>query len=120
MDLLAEKYGASRLMLVILSTIAALVAGCGRPRQPPVSTLRSPTKPRPPASLPMPSVSLRPIASVQDGDTLRAIGEAWVEQRIRLHGIDAPELGQPFGNVTRERLAAVEASARGRASRDVA
>ncbi len=45
------------------------------------------------------------VVSVQDGDTLRAIDEGKVEQRIRLAGIDAPERGQPFGNVARERLA---------------
>ena len=41
------------------------------------------------------------------GDTLRAIDEGKVEQRIRLAGIDTPERGQPFGNVARERLAAL-------------
>jgi micrococcal nuclease len=47
------------------------------------------------------------VVSVQDGDTLRAIDKGKVEQRIRLAGIDAPELGQPFGRVSRDRLAAL-------------
>jgi hypothetical protein len=70
------------------------------------------SKPRPPASLPMPARPEPPlpvwrVVSVHDGDTLRAIDERKAEQRIRLAGIDAPERGQPFGNVARKRLAAL-------------
>ena len=42
--------------------------------------------------------------SVHDGDTLRAIDEGNVERKVRLVGIDAPELGQAFGRVARDRL----------------
>jgi endonuclease YncB( thermonuclease family) len=84
---------------VVLLSIC--VAGCGRP---------DPTsEPRPPASLPMPARPEPPapvwrVVSVHDGDTLRAIDEGKVEHKIRLHGIDAPEIGQPFGNVSRDGL----------------
>jgi endonuclease YncB( thermonuclease family) len=88
---------------VLLTIYAAVTtAGCGRPA--------STSKARPPASLPMPArpaPSLWRVVSVHDGDTLRAVDEGKVEQRIRLHGIDAPERGQPFGNVARDRLAAL-------------
>jgi micrococcal nuclease len=59
-----------------------------------------PSRPEPPAAV-------WRVVSVHDGDTLRAIDEGKAEQRIRLAGIDAPERGQPFGNVARERLAAL-------------
>ncbi len=89
---------------VLLTICAAVAAGCARPA--------STSTARPPASLPMParpepSLPLWRVVSVHDGDTLRAIDEGKAEQRIRLHGIDAPERGQPFGNVARERLAAL-------------
>jgi micrococcal nuclease len=42
--------------------------------------------------------------SVHDGDTLRALDEGNVEHKVRLVGIDAPELGQAFGRVARDRL----------------
>lgn len=47
------------------------------------------------------------IVSVHDGDTITALDETNTQRRIRLQGIDAPELGQPFGRVSRDRLAAL-------------
>ena len=44
------------------------------------------------------------VVSVHDGDTLRALDPGKVERRVRLLGIDAPELGQPHGRVARDRL----------------
>ena len=37
------------------------------------------------------------VVSVHDGDTVRAIDDANVQHKIRLDGIDAPEIGQPYG-----------------------
>jgi endonuclease YncB( thermonuclease family) len=99
----------------VLLTICAAVttAGCGRPASTSKARPAAATsKARSAASLPMParpgpSLPLWRVVSVHDGDTLRAIDEGKVEQRIRLHGIDAPERGQPFGNVARDRLAAL-------------
>jgi hypothetical protein len=93
---------------VMLTICAAVAAGCGRPAS--TSTARPPaatSEASPPASLPMPARPAPPlpvwrVVSVHDGDTLRAIDEGKVEQRIRLAGIDAPERGQPFGNVARD------------------
>jgi endonuclease YncB( thermonuclease family) len=104
---------AMRLALPLI--VLAVLAGCeatARKPQPQAKRPASTGTPRPPASLPMPA---RPepaapvwrVVSVHDGDTLRAIDEGKVEQRIRLAGIDAPERGQAFGNVSRERLAAL-------------
>lgn len=47
------------------------------------------------------------IVGVHDGDTVKAIDAANVQHKIRLQGIDAPEIGQPFGNNARDRLAAL-------------
>jgi micrococcal nuclease len=44
------------------------------------------------------------VVSVHDGDTLRAIDDERIEHRVRLAGIDAPEMGQAFGRVSRDRL----------------
>ncbi len=45
------------------------------------------------------------VVSVTDGDTVRVLDAANVQHKVRLHGIDAPERGQPFGTVARDRLA---------------
>lgn len=45
------------------------------------------------------------VVSVHDGDTLTALDASNVQHKIRLHGIDAPEIGQPFGAKSRDRLA---------------
>ena len=45
------------------------------------------------------------VVSVTDGDTVRVLDAANVQLKVRLQGIDAPELGQPFGKASRERLA---------------
>jgi len=47
------------------------------------------------------------VVSVHDGDTLTVLDAASVQHKVRLQGIDAPERGQPFGTVARERLAAL-------------
>jgi endonuclease YncB( thermonuclease family) len=47
------------------------------------------------------------VVNVHDGDTLTALDDTNTQYRIRLQGIDAPELGQPFGRVSRDRLAAL-------------
>lgn len=45
------------------------------------------------------------VAGVHDGDTLRCLDAQNVQHKIRLDGIDAPELGQPFGSKARQHLA---------------
>ena len=53
---------------------------------------------------PQPGSSQRwEVANVVDGDTLTVMAKG-KEDRIRLCGIDAPELGQPVGNDARARL----------------
>jgi endonuclease YncB( thermonuclease family) len=47
------------------------------------------------------------VVNVHDGDTLTALDDTNTQHRIRLQGIDAPELGQPFGRVSRDQLAAL-------------
>ncbi len=44
---------------------------------------------------------------MHDGDTITALDDGNTQHRIRLQGIDAPELGQPFGRVARDRLVAL-------------
>jgi micrococcal nuclease len=40
------------------------------------------------------------VVSIQDGDTITVL-RGRVRIRIRLHGIDAPELGQPYGRAAK-------------------
>ena len=38
------------------------------------------------------------VVGISDGDTLTVLRDDRVQVKIRLHGIDAPETGQPFGS----------------------
>lgn len=49
------------------------------------------------------------VVRVADGDTITVLDSAKNQHKIRLEGIDAPERGQPFGNASREHLAALVA-----------
>lgn len=44
------------------------------------------------------------VVGVTDGDTLTAVDSDDVRHKIRLQGIDAPEVGQPFGTKARQML----------------
>ena len=44
------------------------------------------------------------VVKVADGDTITVLDSTNTQHRIRLTGIDAPEKGQPFGNVSKQRL----------------
>ena len=45
------------------------------------------------------------VVKVHDGDTVHCLRGDTVTVNVRLQAIDAPELGQPFGTVARDRLA---------------
>jgi endonuclease YncB( thermonuclease family) len=44
------------------------------------------------------------IVGVHDGDTITGLGESKTQFKIRLDAIDAPELGQPFGQASKKAL----------------
>ena len=44
------------------------------------------------------------VVGVHDGDTLTALTADKRQLKVRLHGIDAPELGQPFGQASKRAL----------------
>jgi endonuclease YncB( thermonuclease family) len=89
--------------LFAITIIAAvlLATGCtDKPRA-------KPRVSKPPATTTVPlrtTSATWKVASVHDGDTLRAIDGSKVEHKIRLVGIDAPETGQAFGTVSRDHL----------------
>lgn len=45
------------------------------------------------------------VVSVHDGDTITVLDGSRIQHKIRLAGIDAPELGQAFGKTSRNHLA---------------
>lgn len=47
-----------------------------------------------------------PVVSVLDGDTIEVLHDQHLE-RIRLHGIDCPERGQPFGHKAKQAMSAL-------------
>jgi len=49
------------------------------------------------------------VVAVTDGDTIKVLDSSNTQYKVRLTGIDAPERGQPFGNVSREHLASLVA-----------
>ena len=48
-----------------------------------------------------------PVVKVVEGDTIYILDAAQRQYKIRLAGIDAPESEQPFGEQSKERLAAM-------------
>ena len=44
------------------------------------------------------------VVSVHDGDTITVLDADRVQQKVRLQGIDAPELGQAFGSRSKQHL----------------
>ena len=50
------------------------------------------------------------IVGVHDGDSITLLDANNRQHKIRLDGIDAPELGQPFGRASRQHLAELLAS----------
>lgn len=100
--------------VLILPLFALCAAGCGH-RAEPVATRTKPAskvaregESRPPATLPVPrpgsADTVWRVVSVHDGDTVRALDPDKREHRVRLHGIDAPEVGQAFGTKSRDGL----------------
>ncbi len=101
---------------------AALAAGA-RPAEPQMAALPPPVMPVPSAgSTPAQPVSssgmsspspasraanshLWRVVGVSDGDTVTCLDENNQQQKIRLAGIDAPEIGQDYGKTSREALA---------------
>ena len=44
------------------------------------------------------------VVGVHDGDTLTGLDGSEAQHKVRLDGIDAPELGQPFGQASKKAL----------------
>ena len=62
-------------------------------------------RPRPGIDLPDGTRLAARVVGVTDGDTVKAYAPGLPEIRVRLLGIDAPEMGQDYGKVARQVLA---------------
>lgn len=93
------------LSLVMLTTATIYYFGPGA--QDPIA-VGSPY-PRPSRSRPQQDASdcLGKVVGISDGDTLTVLCDGRKQRRIRLFGIDAPELGQPFGRRAKDELGAM-------------
>lgn len=60
---------------------------------------------QPPASTPATSVAWWRCIGVTDGDTFTCLDTMGKQQKVRIAGIDAPELSQPYGRNARDILA---------------
>jgi micrococcal nuclease len=69
-----------------------------RPSVPPLQTTPDSA---PPAT---PAVGKFSVVRVHDGDSLTLVGSDGLEISVRLRGIDAPELGQPYGYEAKQAL----------------
>lgn len=90
---------------VVVFVLAACGGGGGSdsPSSPAPSAARSLTLCGVPTG---PSVLTGTVTRVHDGDTI-TVADAQGEEDVRLQGIDAPELAQPFGPASRDALAAL-------------
>ena len=77
---------------------APLEAPAPRPQAPPRQASTTPATKRDDKRL-----SLR-VVGVHDGDTLTGLDDSKTQYKIRLDAIDAPELGQPFGQASKKAL----------------
>ena len=99
---------------------AAAIATATQPPAPPASPASSFPTPISSSSTPAQPVSVSPMQSsanrsvgphlwrvvgVHDGDTVTCLDESNQQQKVRLAEIDAPEIGQDYGKVSREVLA---------------
>jgi endonuclease YncB( thermonuclease family) len=72
-----------------------------------VPVARVPEKPAPAKPTPERSDSRKIIGrvvSVADGDTITVLDETKTQIKVRLDAIDAPEIGQPFGQASKKAL----------------
>ena len=90
---------------------AATPAAPPATRMVPVTSGGDPTAPsnaspsNAPANARASSVHTWRVVGVHDGDTITCLDENNVQQKVRLAEIDAPEIGQDYGKVSREALA---------------
>jgi len=96
---------------VIAGSAAAIAAGQPSNPPPPVAPQSAPLVPvatgpaAPAGAAPRGTVHVWRVVGVHDGDTITCLDETNVQQKVRLAEIDAPEIGQDFGKVSREALA---------------
>jgi endonuclease YncB( thermonuclease family) len=88
----------SRVFRPVVLLCALLVASCGPVGAPKASAVQ--------VAVPVVRPSVRTaveVVGVTDGDTLTVLMDGQ-QQQLRIHGIDAPERGQPFGGAAKRAL----------------
>lgn len=116
-----------RTRCVSVALVFLVAGGCGRERTTPPGRPSKPEAPAAAADRPAPTETPRrerpsapagqaprqdpaklhlKVVGVHDGDTLTGIDENKAQHKIRLDAIDAPELGQPYGQAAKKALSA--------------
>jgi endonuclease YncB( thermonuclease family) len=102
------RYEQAKMRLLVGTFAAFLLVSCSGPA---TSTrqVNAPSSPSPRSetrltrTAPASTFSAR-VVSIEDGDTIIVLGATNQSHKIRLHGIDAPEGGQAFGNRSHQNL----------------
>jgi micrococcal nuclease len=99
---------------IVAGTAGAIAAQQQQPQQPMVTPIGSPAAGVPATPASSAGAASRPgsthlwrVVGVHDGDTITCLDESNQQQKVRLSSIDAPEIGQEYGKVARENLAAM-------------
>ena len=79
-------------LITMMVVVATAASGCGRSRPVDPQELRRGDK-----------IEVS-VVGVHDGDTLTGLTADHLQVKVRLDGIDAPELGQPFGKAAKRAL----------------
>lgn len=83
-----------------------ICVGDVEPEEKPVPVLRLPRRKAESKTAVCVSIAGK-VVGVADGDTITVLDDENTQHKIRLQGIDAPEKGQPFGNVSKQNLSSL-------------
>ncbi|MGS0685041.1 thermonuclease family protein [Nakamurella sp. GG22] len=94
MGLLRTDAAGTRARCLLVGVVGLLAAGCTGAEAPSAPAPSAPASSTPASSTSLPAGDVYPVVSVADGDTI-TVSVDGVDERVRLIGIDSPELHRP-------------------------